>query len=1531
MYTYGVRSTKHLTTDKDGNADYTIKLPALEAGTHKFAFSSYTTVYPPIVHLGLDQSSWAKVNNAFVPNYREAGAYMSVAKTTYTVGEPIHVNYSMKGKSSSEGPWIVVTRSIPNGEQGKEAVVGLVKLDSNENIGQITLKGGMDGCENKDFANLPAGNYKIYFRDFDAKIYDDDGRYWPQCNITDPISITIIDTSRRNDKATQNTFYYDSCHYNDDFYKSYGYISVDKTIFRQGEEVRFTHREYLKSDAVRILLCEANSNTIIDWAWQTNFNENNVTAAGQGNLETANLEPGHYQLMFVYDRELNESIATNNNIDIDRARKDLAFYGVIDIVVIPADNAASPVMNLTYAHQNGDYALNYNCTTTPVLAYNYSRNPITIDVTETDVDNGFVEFKYELKNLVPNADIVYSTEMFYDDAIQEDPYIKDGDYIYFGEYPQTLKSSTITILDFPPDERGYYRGSDGYYYAKVVAAPYNGAIDYTFANGSTPVVNGQEYYFKVEPIKWRILKTGDVYYDVLCESIIANQAYDNESNKYDDSDVRMWLNETFYNTAFSDFQKHYIKQVTVDNSLTSTGYGANDYVCDDTNDKIYLPSYSEVTNTEYKFSSNHSASDPYRIKTVTDYARATGTWTNMSEWDGNMGSGIWMLRSPADSASNFIREGYFNGEITDGGIDINVEAHGVAPMLRIAFMSDESGYNIYRVITDNVGDKTTYRGNYSALLNVAQNPAGNRTYSSIYAASMSVPKTYFAVGEKIPVTYSYNPPIYTNKAYIYIATMGKDDGSVKDSYIRWFTIDKTINPSGTVDLRNATGASQNKYAEDLRNLPAGEYKIWFMCDKYWVSDSSANKVPYYSSWSVTDPISIKIIDPEAPDYSLAYKSWIDASAMYSYIKLEKNVFNQGEDIKMAFNGLTNNMYAFLVDSAGQIVGSTKTSASEKTKAAQLNSWSSFYEMDGFKSLTPGKYKLYYAKVDPLKFNLNQIYNDGAIVTILDITILPKEVTEAPTLKLDVIYTSTAGHTVSQTINENVMLNDLLNSHTGNYDLTDNGNKVEGIVDLTGVKANTDVQFVFYYKDDVDFGIDYKDENSIKLEVDSVPWETYNLEYSSVNNFAITKTGFKYNNIGGNTNDWYNGVNMSVKKTYFNYGEPIDITYNVATYANPRIFITTNDYDTFQKYADFYVKVANVSGSGTVNINRSEYTSIQSDFDRVTNEENWNTLPPGEYKIWLINDAYPKPLNPYATYVDGDYSDSKHPGASRMTEPITIKVIDPNNPDFSLTYGAYAPYSGTYDESQGIKYQNTTITLEKNVFTVGEKIYFTIGEDYGGKHVVLSKAEQFNLSSSVEYTYESEGKFYSTATKGKYWQYAEHGQMDRDIENSLDTTGLEPGQYKLYYMFGQYIQQALRGETTTMTQHGNTAAKVYAIIDITILPKPEDPSSSYTQTVTVNYTKFDGTSATVSSDFNISGKVLNSTYENGKLVNKFHQGIDFAKTITDVKPGTEITISVTTNLPEDVQQKLTPVVLKEFTKTIVPNEQQSSFKYFKLLE
>ena len=212
----------------------------------------------------------------------------------------------------------------------------------------------------------------------------------------------------------------------------------------------------------------------------------------------------------------------------------------------------------------------------------------------------------------------------------------DGNYIYFGEYPQTIKSSSVTITS-TQDSRGYYLGSDGSYYAKVVADPYGS--DYKFSNDAT-VTDGATYYFKVEPIRWRILTVEGSNALILCDSIIAKMVYDaGGNNNYKNSDVRAWLNATFYETAFSELQREIILTTTVDNSVYSTGFSYNSYACEDTEDKLFLLSYIEATNSDYGFS---SSSD--RQMETTDYTRATGAY--MSTSADYYGNGYWWLRSP---------------------------------------------------------------------------------------------------------------------------------------------------------------------------------------------------------------------------------------------------------------------------------------------------------------------------------------------------------------------------------------------------------------------------------------------------------------------------------------------------------------------------------------------------------------------------------------------------------------------------------------------------------------------------------------------------------------------------------------------------------------------------------------------------------------------------------------------------------------------------------------------------------------------
>ena len=266
---------------------------------------------------------------------------------------------------------------------------------------------------------------------------------------------------------------------------------------------------------------------------------------------------------------------------------------------------------------------------------------------------------------------------------------EDGGYILFGQYPQAIKAADVSIISTTPDTDGYYLGSDGERYAKVVADPNESG--YTFSNNSS-VTSGNTYYFKVEPIRWRILSESDGNAFILCDSIIANHYYHHThlsptidgqtvyANNYANSDIRAWLNDEFYNTAFGDLQQALIQTTEVDNSAASTGNSSNRYACENTFDKVFLLSYREVITIEYGFESSFTYNDTARRMLMSDFSRATGAY--MSTSSGYYGNGWWLLRSPG---SNFS----YGARVVDSGgdaraiIGVHYDDYGVVPALNL--------------------------------------------------------------------------------------------------------------------------------------------------------------------------------------------------------------------------------------------------------------------------------------------------------------------------------------------------------------------------------------------------------------------------------------------------------------------------------------------------------------------------------------------------------------------------------------------------------------------------------------------------------------------------------------------------------------------------------------------------------------------------------------------------------------------------------------------------------------------------------
>lgn len=211
-------------------------------------------------------------------------------------------------------------------------------------------------------------------------------------------------------------------------------------------------------------------------------------------------------------------------------------------------------------------------------------------------------------------------------------YTRSQGYIIMGEYPQTIATPEAVSAMRHLFGDYYISDYDGARYFKVYSNPYESV--YKFSNNE-PIVRGREYYFKVEPIRWKILKEegGRIY--VISEKILdVKQFNTNANNNWEKSTLREWLNNTFYYNAFTANERIAIAETQLENRyvLLDLTY--------QTRDCIFLPSYEDMINPGHGFEANDGPS-PARAAETTDFARAKGAWTGLRY----AGKGYYWLRT----------------------------------------------------------------------------------------------------------------------------------------------------------------------------------------------------------------------------------------------------------------------------------------------------------------------------------------------------------------------------------------------------------------------------------------------------------------------------------------------------------------------------------------------------------------------------------------------------------------------------------------------------------------------------------------------------------------------------------------------------------------------------------------------------------------------------------------------------------------------------------------------------------------------
>ena len=254
----------------------------------------------------------------------------------------------------------------------------------------------------------------------------------------------------------------------------------------------------------------------------------------------------------------------------------------------------------------------------------------------------------------------------------------DWSYVYFGSYPQT----EVTGSALNPAITGASYDANGDAWVNGIKYRRTSKRD---TNNSPHFGNDTYRYFRWERIKWRVLQNNGATLFVVADKGLDCKEYNEEhiSITWENCTLRNWLNSFFYSTAFNKKEQGAIvEQYVVNESHPYEGTpGGND-----TMDKVYLLSVSELSNSSYGFCKSYVTQSASRRLKLSAYAYARGA--GISSSGASAGNCFWWLRSPGENAYQAALGDPY-GYAVGVGINVN-EAHlgAVVPALHINLSSD---------------------------------------------------------------------------------------------------------------------------------------------------------------------------------------------------------------------------------------------------------------------------------------------------------------------------------------------------------------------------------------------------------------------------------------------------------------------------------------------------------------------------------------------------------------------------------------------------------------------------------------------------------------------------------------------------------------------------------------------------------------------------------------------------------------------------------------------------------------------------
>ena len=174
-----------------------------------------------------------------------------------------------------------------------------------------------------------------------------------------------------------------------------------------------------------------------------------------------------------------------------------------------------------------------------------------------------------------------------------------------------------------------------------------------------------------KPIEWIVMKNEGNQILLLSKYVLDAKPYNEEWEgvTWQTSDIRQWLNNEFYTTAFNKTEKAKIQTSLIKNEDNSE-YGTSEG--NDTEDKVFLLSEKEA---ETLFSDEEE-----RIAKATEYAEKSGVYVNKEK------AAWWWLRSPGDygfSAAGVDDDGW----VYRIGYNVDYSSDGVRPALHLNLQS----------------------------------------------------------------------------------------------------------------------------------------------------------------------------------------------------------------------------------------------------------------------------------------------------------------------------------------------------------------------------------------------------------------------------------------------------------------------------------------------------------------------------------------------------------------------------------------------------------------------------------------------------------------------------------------------------------------------------------------------------------------------------------------------------------------------------------------------------------------------------